>query len=342
MASEDVVVDITQEEQQHLLDSLRKITTSPYDEPEEFMLDLYPSFVGRLPRNTIKAIRRFKEDPKATGYLVLRGFPVDPDLPPTKNDGSRNPDKKTYVSEGCVLGTSLFLGEAYCMEQVKKGLLVQSLTPVEAQFSSQSNEGYGTELRMHTEFAFHPFRPHFFVLFCLRPDIKGESLTYVTINKHVVRMLSLEDRQNLSNPNFIIESPQGFMAPQVSTVRKPILIGPDELPELVLALHSKIIAPSPECDVSLKKLASLIESNQIGLHLRQGDLLLIDNRKVMHGRSVFTCAFDGSDRWLQRTHIRTCGLWRENLLVKYPCRNINILVCLCNSNKSLCVLHFDK
>ncbi|WP_042383860.1 TauD/TfdA family dioxygenase [Streptacidiphilus melanogenes] len=34
--------------------------------------------------------------------------------------------------------------------------------------------------------------------------------------------------------------------------------------------------------------------------LGSGDLLLIDNRRSVHGRTAFRPAYDGTDRWIQR------------------------------------------
>ena len=37
--------------------------------------------------------------------------------------------------------------------------------------------------------------------------------------------------------------------------------------------------------------------------LEAGDLLVVDNRRAVHGRSEFRARFDGTDRWLQRTFV---------------------------------------
>ena len=42
--------------------------------------------------------------------------------------------------------------------------------------------------------------------------------------------------------------------------------------------------------------------------LRPGDLLIINNRKAVHGRLPFRARFDGKDRWLERAYFRT-DLW---------------------------------
>lgn len=37
--------------------------------------------------------------------------------------------------------------------------------------------------------------------------------------------------------------------------------------------------------------------------LEAGDLLVIDNRRAVHGRSAFTPRYDGRDRWLKRAYL---------------------------------------
>jgi hypothetical protein len=41
----------------------------------------------------------------------------------------------------------------------------------------------------------------------------------------------------------------------------------------------------------------------VGVALRTGDLLVVDNSVSVHGRSSFPARFDGTDRWLQRTFV---------------------------------------
>jgi hypothetical protein len=64
---------------------------------------------------------------------------------------------------------------------------VQTIAPVASSFASQSNEGYGSELNLHIEMSYHPtFRPHYFMLLCLREDKHKESLTYISDNKEAI------------------------------------------------------------------------------------------------------------------------------------------------------------
>lgn len=39
------------------------------------------------------------------------------------------------------------------------------------------------------------------------------------------------------------------------------------------------------------------------VRLEPGDLLVVDNRRAIHGRSAFPARYDGFDRWLQRMYV---------------------------------------
>ena len=57
----------------------------------------------------------------------------------------------------------------------------------------------------------------------------------------------------------------------------------------------------------------------MAIKLKPGDLLLIDNRRVLHSRNAFQAHYDGYDRWLQRIYLLADNLswrWREKLETK--------------------------
>jgi L-asparagine oxygenase len=53
-------------------------------------------------------------------------------------------------------------------------------------------------------------------------------------------------------------------------------------------------------EASLGSLRAKMETSTFELTLASGDLTLIDNRHVVHGRSPMNPGYDGKDRWLQR------------------------------------------
>jgi len=54
---------------------------------------------------------------------------------------------------------------------------------------------------------------------------------------------------------------------------------------------------------ALATLGDAITATYTSVVLDAGDLLVVDNRRAVHGRSEFRARFDGTDRWLQRTFV---------------------------------------
>ncbi|TBO54789.1 oxygenase, partial [Streptomyces kasugaensis] len=45
----------------------------------------------------------------------------------------------------------------------------------------------------------------------------------------------------------------------------------------------------------------------VAVSLRPGEVLIVDNDLVVHGRVPFRARYDGTDRWLKRASVRVPG-----------------------------------
>lgn len=54
--------------------------------------------------------------------------------------------------------------------------------------------------------------------------------------------------------------------------------------------------------VALQHLTSMIEQIEVGVHLETGDLLLVNNHKVLHRRGGIRASHDEHDRLLMRAY----------------------------------------
>ena len=84
-----------------------------------------------------------------------------------------------------------------------------------------------------------------------------------------------------------------------------MLTGPDEAPEIVYDTHH--IGPIDDADneavTALHELHASLDKAHISHVMSRGDLLLFDNKRVVHARTPFTARFDGTDRWLMRVMV---------------------------------------
>jgi hypothetical protein len=285
---------------------------NPYRETEEFLFDCEMR-ADEMPRYVRRALLEFQVRSNTEGILLLRGLPIDPGLyyVHTPPDAERSPEKKTFVSERCLAMIGSRLGHLVSYIQEKHGDLFQNLAPVKGNEEVQASSGSKTRLQFHRETVFHPYPPEFLLLFCLRPDHERlAETTYASIS-HALPLLSPEHRDLLFQP--LYQTGIDYSFGNLQTMKGngptlPVLYGNRNDPFLNYD-EDLMEALTPEAQEALEALKQAIASVYRGVKLDTGDLLCIDNRRTVHGRSSFVPRYDGFDRWLQRSFVvRDLGL----------------------------------
>ncbi len=290
----------------------------PYRETEDFLLDCEMR-ADELPRYLRRALLEFQVYSNSEGILLLRGLPVDPGLYYTHTPAlaQRSEEKTTFVSERCLAMIGSRLGHLVSYIQEKNGDLFQNLVPTPGSEEVQSSEGSRTRLQFHRETVFHPYPPEFLLLFCLRPDHdRVAETTYASIS-HALPLLSERERELLFEPLYRTGIDYSFGNLQTLTNGPilPVLYGRREDPFLNYD-EDLMVGLTPEAGMALEALQGAINSVYRGIKLETGDLLCIDNRRTVHGRTAFTPRYDGFDRWLQRSFVvRDLGL---SAVDRYP------------------------
>lgn len=279
---------------------------SPYQDTEEFLLDCEMR-ADEMPRFVRRALLEFQVRSNSEGILLLRGLPIDPGLyhVHTPANAKRSDEKTTFVSERCLAMIGSRLGHLVSYIQEKNGDLFQNLAPVKTQEKIQSSGSSRTRLQFHRETVFHPYAPEYLLLFCLRPDHdRVAETTYASIT-HALPLLSAQHRQLLFQPLYRTGIDYSFG--NVQTVKGngpvlPVLYGNPNDPFLNYD-EDLMEALTPAAEEALNALKDAIAQVYRGIKLDTGDLLCIDNRRTVHGRSAFTPRYDGFDRWLQRSFV---------------------------------------
>nr|BFE86607.1 hypothetical protein GCM10020093_092080 [Planobispora longispora] len=60
---------------------------------------------------------------------------------------------------------------------------------------------------------------------------------------------------------------------------------------------------TPRAEAALAELGEVFDRSAQSVRLLPGDLVIVDNRVTVHGRTAFQPRYDGRDRWLQRTFV---------------------------------------
>ncbi len=260
--------------------------------------------VRSLPSGTFDALANFSTDPGQTGALLLRGVPVGdlPATPPTPKDATSC--GKDVTSEFSLLTVARALGQPVGYLPEHGGDIVQNIVPVQSAQSRQVSTSSRVELMFHTEAAFHPHRPRYLLLLCLRGD--PSAATTLSSIREVLPLLEPATLEVLFQQRFRTRPDESYRTNRGSSgelgAPMSVLSGRRESPSLVFDADLMVGTDDP-ADEALRALGRAVAQHHTSVVLQPGDLLVIDNTVAVHGRSPFTPRFDGTDRWLQRAFV---------------------------------------
>ncbi|PIQ42373.1 MAG: hypothetical protein COV52_05240 [Gammaproteobacteria bacterium CG11_big_fil_rev_8_21_14_0_20_46_22] len=296
---------------------------SPYNDVEAFV-DLTSAAAESLPLLARLDLVDFKKHGNDHGYLLIKGLKTDPDLPKTPVTGEEARNRNSYYSETWLAIVANLLGEPFSYKQEGEGYLFHNVRPMKKSSEKLSSESSGILLDFHTETAFHPFMPDFLMLYCLRSDRKKEAKTIVSSTRRFIKSLSEETIAELGKKQFRTGIDYSFGNQSQARGNGPVLsvfYGDDQDP-LMTFDPDLMEGLTPSAEKALQELKAAVDFAKEGVLLEGGDLLIVDNRRAVHGRNQFKAYYDGYDRWLQRTYV-TRNLLQAEILFNHRERVIS-------------------
>lgn len=291
-------------EAQKIFKIASKIKSNPYSNFEQFLFDSTIAYQG-IPARIRRKVLKYSSYLNNTGVLLLKGLPVDPQIPSTPSTANDKIEKNTFISEMLLCGISSALGEIYGYEAEKSGSLIHQIHPTKVGELSQSNESSKVLLRFHSELAFHPtIRPDYILLTCLRQDEEKEARTYFANLDDIYEHLTQDERTDLFGGDFEIDMLYSFSKMSDGAPPKfpiPVLYGDYLRPNI--RYNSQVHTKDPDSQKALEQVQNIANSVKKFVHLEAGDLVIIDNRRTLHARSEFKAYYRGRDRWLQRVYV---------------------------------------
>ncbi|KHD76813.1 TauD/TfdA family dioxygenase [Actinoplanes utahensis] len=289
-------------ERDELAGVARELTqTTPALVDDNKWLAVASRLAARVPTRVRQAIRQFQRDPGIDGVLLLSNLWVDADnLPPTPTRPESVEREATLPAATQAL-IALSLGEMIAYQKEKDGALVQNVVPVPGRERSQSNAG-SADLEMHVENAFHPHRPDYVMLMCLRNDHEDRAALQTSSIRRAFPRIPAEVRDALRAERFETEAPPSFAAAGAGTLRHAVFSGAAEDPDLLVDFNATS-ALDERGRQAMNVLKEHLAAASRSAVLRPGDLAVLDNRIAAHGRSQFVPRYDGQDRWLHRSFI---------------------------------------
>ena len=266
----------------------------------ETFLTQAANIASRHMTSEMKGLCRSLKTVQGPAAVLLRRIPLDGALPEPPIDGVR-PSGKGPVSEAAILGITHQLGQVFAYRQEKNGALCHEVAPVPGREKSNSSIGK-FELAPHSDVAAAPDDcvPDFLALLALVNDDRAETVLHVV--DEVVCELPDAHLACLAQPLFRFRYPESFHIPGGNAFSPPRSIIDRRRGRLTISSSSsEVVGCTPESARSLDLFRALL-SEMPGYRFASepGDLIIFNNRRVLHSRT----AFQGR-RWLQRVYVRT-------------------------------------
>ncbi len=276
------------------------VAPAPDDELSEELVHAAALGSRHLPSAVDDALLRFAVTPSRSGALLLRNAPIG-DLPPTPPT-PETPVAKNLSTEFTLLTVARRLGQPVGYVPEHGGRIVQNIVPTRTDADSQTSTSSRSSLMFHTETAFHPHRPRYLLLLCLRGDPSAHT-TLASVHD-IMDRLPGEVVDVMFQPRFRTAVDASFLAgrPNELGPARPLVTGTRNEPTFVFDADLTVGTDTIADDLLIAIRAAIVDV-ETSVVLEPGDLLVVDNNVAIHGRSPFAARFDGTDRWLQRSFV---------------------------------------
>ncbi|MEZ0064976.1 L-asparagine oxygenase [Streptacidiphilus sp. MAP12-20] len=293
------VVDLEPHAAAELARAAGPIRADPYAEGDVFARQVRAA-AASLPQGDLTAVVDHFAAQQGSSSLLIRGVPIPASLPRTPAGSfHQQPEARPTGAEPVLALVGARLGEVFAYREWDGAHLVQNRYPVASHHQVQTASG-ANDLVLHTEACFTAYPPDFLALLGLRPDPTGQAVTLVSDIPQALAQLTPAERGALREPLFVFPTDRGSYDHEGRRTTEPVPLLKDRADGPALEYSTLITAITAPAAAALAALEEALGRCAQSVLLGSGDLLLIDNRQAVHGRTAFRPAYDGTDRWIQR------------------------------------------
>jgi L-asparagine oxygenase len=292
---------VNQADCDYLVSLVANITASPSSDPEQFCQQV-KGIVKDLPFRLRRVLKDFAEKGSPTGCLLFRTAGLVDGLGATPADNCAHVGELTVLAHVQAVLMSA-LGDLVAYEAEGGGRLFQDVVPTRTMADQQTSMGSTAELEIHTEQAFSTLRPDWLSLACLRGDPVAR--TYTLPVGAIIDSLT-DDELALAcgahwtcgvDLSFKLHGQEFFNGDIRGPM--PIVCGLADDPQLVFD-QDLMRGDSVRANELLKTVVGVYYKERYTHVFAPGDIMIVDNRRAVHGRSGYTPRYDGLDRFLIR------------------------------------------
>jgi L-asparagine oxygenase len=306
------VIELSEDENNILLDLAFQITANPSTEPEFFCLQS-KEYSMKVPERLKNILRDFAKNGTNSGFLVIKNisfrnitpslpFPISMLLPKTPDNNDSKIGETTMLARIQSILINV-IAELISYEAEGYGRLFQDIIPIKKMEREQTSVSSNTELEIHTEQAFSNLRPDILSLACIRGDPLAQ--TYILPVKYILENITNDERNLIRLPLWKTGVDLSFKLNENNFIQGdirgpfPIISGDEDDPKLVFD-QDLMFGTCKKSNNLLKKIVDIYYQYRNQHNLQTGEIILIDNMRAVHGRSPFYPNYDGNDRFLIR------------------------------------------
>lgn len=241
----------------------------------------------------------YAQQPLSMPAVVVRGLPTDQYLPDTPFY-TGDIISKPLLTELVLLSVVNNLGVPIGFKSEYNGAIIHNISPKIESSDTKSSSGAKEPMGMHSDFAFSDNRPEWLILMCLRNN--DNIPTRVAIVNEICKQLTLEEVEVLKSQKFKIFPPDSSLVvePRIDSILSVV-----DNNFISRFNKDKCIGTDNISNAVLNKFAAIAEDKGIDILLEPGDVLIFNNKLMLHSRKSFEARYDGSDRWLQRVYCKS-------------------------------------
>lgn len=274
-----------------------------------------------LPGPLLERLKALRTGQDGLGYLHLTDLPCVPGALPSTPDSRPAPAERPLLAmEGWLVAICTAMGVPTAYRELHSGSLLQDIypSPHAHPLSAQSS---ATPLSLHSEMLYHRWRPDFLLLACSRADHDGAAGTTVASARAALPLLGAAELEILRENRLACGTDLAFRHSDGTSPQAHVLVVDGDPADPRLAFDRELLEPgNPLARRALQALSAALDMVTETVRMRPGDLLVLDNTRVVHGRTAFTPRWDGHDRWLHRMYARSVRPGSAGLAAALPYR----------------------
>lgn len=307
----------------NIIESLIEKLGSKFETVEQQEFADYCALVAQeLPFRLRKLFNDFRNKRINDGYLLIEGFPIDDEaIGPTPKHWDTSWTNQATLREEifqCLISNSV--GDIFGWLTQENGRYLRHIVPIDSDRNEQLGGSSDVTLMWHIEEAFHPQRADMMSIMCYRNEEKACtnicSLSDLDIPNHYWEILSQPrytiqpDKSHLPENNksqlWQIDEAHFNKIHAFMENPEPVAVIQGRVGESQLLIDEAFMNPLPgdlEAKEALDWLHQHMNERKHAIVMKPGDLLLIDNRITVHGRSPYKPNYGPKARWLRRVNI---------------------------------------